>query len=185
FEQKFGFRDYSIVTGHATAYLDTGWNDLMFTVSAGRYLAGDIGATFQVSRVFRSGVTLGAFFTRTNASALQFGEGTFDKGVYLSFPFDTILTRSSGSQAFFEWKPLTRDGGARLGRPDTLYGVTNARNPRALWYQPPPPPNESVIPSERRESWQPASRGPEPYASVPAKPSAAQWASNERFEHAL
>jgi len=136
FEQDFGFMDYSVVTGHATLYLDTGWRDVLATISAGRYLAGDVGATVQVSRVFRNGVTMGAFATKTNVSAQQFGEGSFDKGVFLTIPFDALFTKSTSGVAHLQWKPLTRDGGAKLIRQDPLYTVTTVRDYRTLWYQP-------------------------------------------------
>ncbi|TAK49266.1 MAG: YjbH domain-containing protein, partial [Betaproteobacteria bacterium] len=96
FHQNFAFRDYRTVTGHATWYWDTGWHDVLAKVSVGRYLAKDSGVTVDVSRTFRNGVSVGAFATKTNVSAAQFGEGSFDKGVYLSIPFDVMLTRSSG-----------------------------------------------------------------------------------------
>ena len=46
----------------------------------GKYLAGDKGATFDISRRFNSGFTLGIFASKTNLSAEEFGEGSFDKG---------------------------------------------------------------------------------------------------------
>jgi hypothetical protein len=157
FPQKFDFRDYRVATGHATAYLDTGWNDVLATVSAGRYLAGDKGATLQLSRMFRNGMTVGAFATRTSAGA-GFGEGSFDKGVFLAIPFDAMLTRSSPATGYIAWKPLTRDGGAILTRADPLYTVTDVRNPRTLWVKPAAKPDELSIPADRREAWSPESR---------------------------
>jgi hypothetical protein len=136
FEQDFGFQDYRVTTGHATLYYDTGWNDVLATVSAGRYLAGDKGVTVQLSRVFRNGVTMGAYATRTNVPASQFGEGSFDKGVFLSIPFDAMLPFSSAGVATVLWKPITRDGGAKLLRADTLYDITAVRGGRALWFRP-------------------------------------------------
>src|SRR5581483_4213685 len=56
-DQHFGFEDYKTTTGHATLYWDTGWEDVQARLSAGRYLAGDWGATLQISRVFRNGVS--------------------------------------------------------------------------------------------------------------------------------
>jgi membrane-associated phospholipid phosphatase len=185
FEQDFGFRDYSVVSGHATAYWDTGWNDVQVKLSAGRYLAKDIGATLDVSRVFKNGVTLGAFATKTNVSAAQFGEGSFDKGVYLSIPFDVMLTRSSSSTANLLWKPLTRDGGAMLSRTDRLYGITRLRDEKTLWFAPASPPNASVIPADRREAWSPQPEGPQPYLRVETRPTVAQWTADPRSEHAL
>jgi len=111
FAQDFGFRNAGIrpaIVGHRPCdpVLDTGWNNVQANLSAGRYLAKDMGATVEVSRLFQNGVKFGAFFSKTNVSAEKFGEGSFDKGVYLSVPFDAFLTRSSNSRANAVWKPL-------------------------------------------------------------------------------
>jgi membrane-associated phospholipid phosphatase len=185
FQQDFGFRDYNVVSGHATTYWDTGWNDLQVKLIAGRYLAKDVGVTLDLSRVFKNGVTVGAFATKTNVSAAEFGEGSFDKGVYLSIPFDVMLTRSSTSTANLLWKPLTRDGGAILTRVDRLYGLTRLRDERALWFAPAAPPNATVIPSERREAWTPQPEKPQPWTHVETRPTGKQWEDNARAEHEL
>ena len=191
FRQDLGFRDagaqtaYRTSTGHATLYWDTGWNDVKAAVSMGRYLAGDFGATLQVSRVFRNGVALGAFATRTNVSAAQFGEGSFDKGIYLQIPFDVMLTKSSNTMGNFMWKPLTRDGGAKLARGVALYDVTNARDERTLKLEPAPRDNDASMPADRREAWAPKVTGPEPYTRVAPKPAAVQWAPNGAPEQRL
>jgi membrane-associated phospholipid phosphatase len=187
FEQKFGFLDptYDVVTGHATLYWDTGWNDVEVRLSAGRYLARDLGVTLEMSRMFRNGVKLGAFVTRTNVSAEEFGEGSFDKGVFISIPFDAIFTRSSSSLASFTWRPLTRDGGAKLRRGTALYDVTQARDDRTLRREPAPPPNDTIMPGDRREAWQPQAKGVEPYTRVTPRPAEAQWARGEVYEHRL
>jgi hypothetical protein len=185
FDQSFEFLDYTTTTGHASLYLDTGWNDVLVTVRAGRYLAKDVGATFEVSRVFRNGVSVGGFFTKTNVSAAHFGEGSFDKGVWISFPFEAILTRSTGTFSSVNWRPITRDGGARLGRVDNLYAMTMHRDYRQLWYEPGPVPNERRLPADRREPGHAKAMEPQPYTAVPAKPTAPQWNANDRFEHGL
>lgn len=138
FEQNFSFRDYQVTTGHASIYWDTGWNGVNVRLSAGQYLAGDKGATLDVSRRFANGVVIGAYATKTNVSAAQFGEGSFDKGLYVSFPFDAILPRSTPTTGTIFWTPLTRDGGARLARTQTLYSVTSARALDAFSAGPPP-----------------------------------------------
>ena len=185
FRQDFAFRDYRTTTGHATLYWDTGWNDVLATVSAGRYLAGDYGATLNLSRVFRNGVTIGAFATKTNVSSAEFGEGSFDKGIYLSIPFDAMFSRSSSTIANFVWKPLTRDGGAMLARPVSLYNLTSSRSDRTLQFEPAPLPNEAAIPANRQEAWQPQSAGPEPYTRVTPKPTPAQWQNDTTQEYRL
>lgn len=132
FKQDFSLRDYSVVTGHASAYfrdiapaIAPGLN---FTASVGRYLAKDIGVTFDFSKEFDNGVRMGAWATFTNVSAQQFGEGSFDKGFYLSLPFDLMTTSSTRRRADIVLQPLTRDGGARLNRGPTLYDITEGRN---------------------------------------------------------
>ncbi len=132
FEQRFTFMDYSANTGHATLYWDTGFQDILAAMSVGQYLAGDRGFTIDLSRVFRNGVTMGGFFTRTNASAQEFGEGSFDKGVYLAIPFDILLPRSSSGTIYSSFQPLTRDGGAKLVRPVSLYDFTEKSSARAM-----------------------------------------------------
>lgn len=131
FEQNLGLRDYAVTTGHATAYWDTGWNDLQVKLSAGQYLAGDKGATLDVSRVFANGTAIGAWATKTNVSAEQFGEGSFDKGIYVTIPFDVMLPKSGSGVANAVWNPLTRDGGARLNRRFGLFDMTRQNDTRA------------------------------------------------------
>jgi membrane-associated phospholipid phosphatase len=175
FEQHLGFRDYNTLTGHGTVYWDTGWNDVLAQLNVGRYLAKDIGATLQLSRVFRNGVTIGAFATRTNVSAEQFGEGSFDKGIFISVPFDTLFTRSSNTYINTLWRPLTRDGGAMLSRSVQLYRTTGARSDRTLWYEPSLPPNESLKATDRQVENVPAPKVLQPYTRVTPKAPAAQW----------
>jgi membrane-associated phospholipid phosphatase len=185
FEQDFGFRDYNVISGHATGYWDTGWNELQVKLIAGRYLAKDIGVTLDVSRVFKNGITVGAFATKTNVSSAEFGEGSFDKGVYMSIPFDVMMTRSSTSTAYLLWKPITRDGGAILNRIDRLYGLTRLRDEKTLWYAPAAPRNESVKPEDQREAWTPRPEGPQPWTRVETRPTVKQWEDDARFEHEL
>jgi hypothetical protein len=152
FRQDFALRDYRVATGHATVYWDTGWNNVQAKLSVGRYLAGDEGATVQLARKFDNGVTVGAFATKTNVSAAQFGEGSFDKGLFMSIPLDAMLTRSSDSNANFLWKPFTRDGGVMLARSVSLYDVTRVRDDRTLQVGSAPLLNDRVMPADRRDA---------------------------------
>ena len=71
---------------------------------------------------------VGAWATKTDVSSEDFGEGSFDKGIYFTFPFDAFFSRSTTSAGTIAWNPTTRDGGARLARQYGLYNMTNARN---------------------------------------------------------
>lgn len=142
FEQKFGFMDYRVTTGHLSLYWDTGWQGLNVKTSMGQYLAGDRGVTLDLGKIFDNGARVGAFATKTNVSAAQFGEGSFDKGIYFSIPFDSFLTKYSNSSANFVWRPTVRDGGAMLDRGFSLLEVANMRDPRMLSFGPPTSPNQ-------------------------------------------
>jgi len=48
-------------------------------IERGPLLGGDTGVTVEMSRVFQNGVRFGGYFTKTNVSSQQFGEGSFDK----------------------------------------------------------------------------------------------------------
>jgi hypothetical protein len=135
FQQNLALRDYGVNTGHATVYWDTGWRDLQVKLSVGRYLAGDTGATLDVKRVFSNGVAAGAWATKTNVSAADFGEGSFDKGLYVTIPFDVMLPKSTSGSANLIWNPLTRDGGARLNRRFTLDDLTRQRDYKAMTWR--------------------------------------------------
>jgi hypothetical protein len=186
FRQDFSFRDYRVATGHAALYWDTGWQDVLATVYAGRYLAGDLGATLNLSHVFKNGVTVGAFATKTNVSAEQFGEGSFDKGVYISIPFDAMFTRTTNTNANFLWKPLTRDGGAMLFRPVRLYDTTKARSDRTLWFQPAQPPREQTRPEDQLDDYQPKTIGTAlPYTRVTPKQPPELWKGSASNEYRL
>ncbi|NWL79039.1 hypothetical protein DM872_19525 [Pseudomonas taiwanensis] len=128
FEQDFGLRDYSVITGHVTGYYRLPFEDILAAVSVGRYLARDYGVTFDLSREFHNGVRFGAWATFTNVTKDEYGEGSFGKGIYFSIPFDELMASSTMRRANLVWSPLTRDGGASLGRSYSLYTLTEGRN---------------------------------------------------------
>ncbi|HSF96880.1 MAG TPA: YjbH domain-containing protein [Thermohalobaculum sp.] len=121
FDQLFDFRDYDVVTGHASLYWDTGWYGLSAQLDAGRYLAGDWGATLGMKRRFANGWEFGGFFTLTDVPFSEFGEGSFDKGLFLTIPFNWFLPYESKSEFSTVLRPLTRDGGQRVVVENRLY----------------------------------------------------------------
>lgn len=120
FDQRLGFRDYSVLTGHASAYYAFE-NGFTAQVDVGRYLAGDVGATFAMDRVFDNGWAVGGFFTLTNVSATEFGEGSFDKGIRFRIPLSWFLGKPSRRTTGTTIRPIQRDGGQRVGVPGRLY----------------------------------------------------------------
>lgn len=124
FNRLFGLQNYRVLTGHVSIYYDSPFYGLNIAVHAGRYLAGDHGATVEISRRFNSGVEIGAFATFTNVSAAQFGEGSFDKGIILRIPLEWMIPIFTRASYDLNLKSLTRDGGQRLHNDNALYYQT-------------------------------------------------------------
>jgi hypothetical protein len=120
FNQRFGFRDYAVTTGHVSAYWDIG-RGYHAQLDAGRYLAGDWGSTLTLDREFESGWTIGGFATLTDVSFDEFGEGSFDKGIRLSIPVSYLLGHARRDAIPLTLRPVLRDGGARLNVSGRLY----------------------------------------------------------------
>lgn len=124
FDTLFSFQDYDVITGHASIYYDTPYAHWDVALHAGRYLAGDLGATLELSRRFPNGWEVGAFATITDVPFDDFGEGSFDKGITLSIPIDWGLPRDTKSKGALRLRPLQRDGGQRLNPGSRLFDLT-------------------------------------------------------------
>ncbi|MEN8719285.1 MAG: YjbH domain-containing protein [Oceanococcaceae bacterium] len=129
YDQLFTFRDYEATTGHLTLYWRTPWLGINVETSFGQYLAGDVGMTFKTSRRFPNGFEVGAFFSQTNVSAEDFGEGSFDKGVFMSVPITAMDRNVRGSSAVnFNYRFLTRDGGQKVDSGRPLYPLVEVNH---------------------------------------------------------
>lgn len=115
YDLRFGTLDYSAVTAHANFYYRN-YKVIPFDakISHGKYLAGDIGTTFEISRKFKNGAEFGVFASFTDVTSEQFGEGTFDKGIFFNIPIYKNFIN-------YTWRPLTKDPGAKLNRKNTLH----------------------------------------------------------------
>jgi hypothetical protein len=120
FDQQFGFQDYDVATGHASAYMELG-NGFHAQLDAGRYLAKDWGATLAIDREFGNGWRVGAFATLTDVSFDDFGEGSFDKGIRITIPISWITGEPTRTDYTTTIRPVQRDGGARLDVGGRLY----------------------------------------------------------------
>ena len=117
YKLQFGTLDYKNTTGHINFY-HRNYKFIPFDtkISMGEYLAGDIGSTIQFSRSYMNGVEYGVFATFTDVSSKQFGEGSFDKGIFFNVPiFSNFIN--------YSWRPLTKDPGAKLTRVNTLHDL--------------------------------------------------------------
>ncbi len=135
FDRLLDLQKYHVVTGHVTVYWASPWYDLNFQVRAGQYLAGDRGITFMASRRFSTGVEVGAFFTRTNVSAAQFGEGSFDKGIIVRIPLGWVAPINTKNGLYTILRPVQRDGGQTLTNDATLYEETRQTSEAEMMLQ--------------------------------------------------
>ncbi len=117
YQMRFGTLDYENTVGSINFYYRN-YNTIPFDakISYGEYLAGDVGTTFELSRRFDNGVMFGVFASNTNVSVEQFGEGSFDKGIFFDIPI-------FGNLVGYSWRPLTKDPGQKLIRKHTLYDL--------------------------------------------------------------
>ena len=117
YDLLFDTLDYKNVTGHFNFYYRN-YGSIPFDAkfSLGEYLAGDKGFTLDLSRTYKNGVKFGVFATFTDVSTEDFGEGSFDKGVYFNIPIYRNLVN-------YTWRPLTKDPGAKLNRKNSLYDL--------------------------------------------------------------
>ncbi len=110
----FGHLDYENTTLTANFYYrNYGLIPFDMKISAGEYLAGDVGTTLELSRKFSNGVSFGVFATFTDVTTEQYGEGSFDKGIFFNIPI-------FGNSIAYTWRPLTKDPGAKLVRRNNL-----------------------------------------------------------------
>jgi hypothetical protein len=117
YQMKFGTLDYKNVTNSVNFYYrNYEYIPFDMKISYGEYIAGDEGATFELSRSFLNGTKFGIFASFTDVTSDQFGEGTFDKGIFFNIPI-------YGNFINYTWRPLTKDPGAKLNRKHTLHDL--------------------------------------------------------------
>jgi hypothetical protein len=117
YQMKFGTLDYKNVTNSVNFYYrNYEYIPFDMKISYGEYIAGDEGATFELSRSFLNGTKFGVFASFTDVSSDQFGEGTFDKGIFFNIPIYGNFIR-------YTWRPLTKDPGAKLIRKHNLHDL--------------------------------------------------------------
>ena len=74
-----------------------------------------------LSRVNSVVAEVGGYATFTDVPFETFGEGSFDKAIYLTIPIDWIISTPSKTKRHINIRPITRDGGANLSSARRLY----------------------------------------------------------------
>lgn len=114
YKRNFDLLDYKTTTAFLSLYYASSFYNYDFAVHLGKYLAKDNGATIELRRTFDNGFSVGAFVTLTNISASDFGEGSFDKGLYFRIPFDFFISNNEKGSFSTMIRSLQRDGGQKL-----------------------------------------------------------------------
>ena len=114
YNRGFDLLDYEAVTAFVSFYYASPLYNYDVAIHAGRYLAEDKGATIELRRTFDNGFSIGAFASFTNVSTEEFGEGSFDKGLYFQLPFNSFLGANTRGKYATQLRSIQRDGGQRL-----------------------------------------------------------------------
>jgi membrane-associated phospholipid phosphatase len=126
FSGWFGLQDYNVLTALASLNYRMA-QGVTGTVRAGRFLAKDEGARFELKRRFASGWQAGIWYTFTNGHDIT-SPGTpsspyHDKGIFLALPLETLLARDTRATAGISLAPWTRDVGQMVVSPGDLYSI--------------------------------------------------------------
>lgn len=114
YDKSFKHLDYQTWTSLASMYWASPFYNFDFGIHLGRYLAKDLGATFEIRRTFANGWMVGLWATKTNVSSEDFGEGSFDKGLFFKIPFGSIFGNTTRTSYTTRIRPVQRDGGQYL-----------------------------------------------------------------------
>ncbi|MBI2235017.1 MAG: YjbH domain-containing protein [Micavibrio aeruginosavorus] len=114
------------LTGYLKAWYEIPQTDLTVGLKAGRYLAGDIGATLSLTKYAENGARIEAFATATDQSDSDPFGGTTHlySGLRLTLPIGNAPALPRGSQVRLAAVPLGRDTGQSLDSPMPLYEST-------------------------------------------------------------
>jgi hypothetical protein len=114
YKRNFELLDYKVMTGFVSMYYASPFYNYDLALHLGRYLAKDRGATIEIRRTFDNGFSVGAFATLTNVSATDFGEGSFDKGLYFKIPLNALTKNNTKTSYSTILRSIQRDGGQKL-----------------------------------------------------------------------
>jgi len=114
YNASFDHLDYDTITAFGSLYWATPFYNYDAALHVGRYLAKDVGGTFELRRTFDNGWMVGMWATITDVPFDTFGEGSFDKGIFIQVPFETLFGGGPAANYKTVVRPILRDGGARL-----------------------------------------------------------------------
>lgn len=128
-----------LTTAHLNLFYEPPNKDMTFYLKAGRFLAGDYGATAGLKTTFDNGVHLEGFITQTNEEDITLLGNVSNTygGIRLSLPIGNVPLMPHGSEIRLDAEPFSRGTGQVLDRPLQLYEITeplSARQIQQSWH---------------------------------------------------
>ena len=111
-EKMFELMDVKRNSILANAYYYYPGLDMTFHAKYGKFLAGDVGWMFEISRQYDTGAVVGMYFSLTDTDKIEpasFNKGYNNKGVYLTMPLRMLLNHDSAQTLNYGVSPWTRD----------------------------------------------------------------------------
>lgn len=101
------------------------WKELGvdFKIKAGKFLANDWGARYELTRHFPSGLRVSIWYTTTNGRDRINGQRYYDKGIEFSMPLDIFFTSSDRDRWRYGLSAWLRDVGVTSATGDELYNL--------------------------------------------------------------
>lgn len=117
------FRKFTPYQIFANVYYEWERAKIDWKIMAGKFLANDCGARFEVSRYFPSGLKITLWYTLTNGHDKINGTVYHDKGFAISMPLDIFYTYSQRTRWHYGMSAWLRDVGATAYTGQTLYNM--------------------------------------------------------------
>ncbi len=116
----------SIISGHIKGWYDLPRQDITINAKIGRFLAGDVGITLGLEKIFKNGAKLSAGASLSNYSEPDLFGGTTSahNSLTLTLPLGSIPYIPEKSNISTKISPFGRDIGQSLNAPLQLFDIT-------------------------------------------------------------
>ena len=117
FGNIFGFQNYEVTTGYASAYFEFK-GGVSAQLDVGRYLAGDNGATISIDKRFSNGWSAGVFATKSDANVAE----DTKTGFRVTIPLNWVMKTPSRTSYDVAFGSNGADAGSGMRLNNRLYG---------------------------------------------------------------
>ena len=120
-DSVFGLEDYTSITPFLNSYMFMPELNTTLQTSFGKFLGGDIGAKFQITRYIRGGSVF-LWYTNTDTSGFTGpNKGYADKGVGFTLPITIFRNHDCQGSYKYAFSPWSRDVGQKISQVYSLY----------------------------------------------------------------